>query len=373
MEKEQFLAILRKYNDGTASEEEKEFLRTYYNLFEKEPEVLQAFSKRRKTALKDRIERRLLQQIEPGPSILAGRGILKYAAAAAIILIVGSGGYFLLHQPPTLKTGETQTDDVAPGGNKAILTLANGKKIVLTDLHTGKVAQQANLQINNKGNGQIAYVVNHNIADGNTAESAYNTIETPRGGQAQVVLVDGTTAYLDAASSIHFPVTFSGKERKVAITGQVYFEVVHNPKQPFEADVKGLSVQDIGTHFNVNAYDVPEVTLTEGSISVAGRVLKPGQQAVGQTNSIIVKQADIEEAIAWKNGYFRFNSENIKTIMNQLARWYNIDIAYQGQLTAEQFSGTVSRSKNISQVLKMLAYSGAVHFKIEGRRVTVSR
>ena len=311
-------------------------------------------------------------------------------AAASVLLILSASSIFLLNNRPTASTQTEllKENDIAPGTNKAILTLSNGKKISLTDAHSGTVAEQANTQVNKAQNGQIVYIINNKNTTSNLTltgkgdETGFNTIETPRGGQTSVTLSDGSVAYLDAASSIKFPVAFAGNERKVMITGQVYFEVVHKTDQPFRVVIKDEIIEDIGTHFNINAYDDEHdvtTTLTEGKIKLTkndqSKLLNPGQQAsVAEKSTIIrVSNADIEQNLAWKNGYFRFNQERIEPIMRKLSRWYNIDVEFKGPLPDDEFSGTISRFKNISAVFKALEYYQTVHFKVEGRRVIVSK
>jgi ferric-dicitrate binding protein FerR (iron transport regulator) len=195
----------------------------------------------------------------------------------------------------------------------------------------------------------------------------YNTVTTDRGRQWQLTLPDGTKVWLNAASSIHYPLSFTGKEREVEITGEAYFEVVHNSKQPFKVKVAGQVINDIGTSFNVNAYpDEPslQTTLVDGVIMVNGTKLKPGQQAALINNQIIVSSANIEQALAWKNGAFSFDNADIYTMMRQLSRWYNVEVIYEGKPDSTPFKGEIGRSLTLAQVLKVLE-SLHVHFRIE--------
>lgn len=305
----------------------------------------------------------------------------RVAAAASIVLVMSFGGYFLLHKQHEISYFK---NDVLPGHNQATLTLANGQKIILTKRLSGILARQGNTQIG--VNGQNAIVYNTNATNANLPVE-YNTLSTTVGEQSPypLVLADGTKVWLDAKSAITFPVAFTGKERLVKVTGQVYFEVSHNGAQPFKVEVKNQIVEDVGTHFNINAYDDEKTittTLLEGAIKVsvpdadmpaerAGLLLRPGQQSVLKSNSFNISDADLEKVIAWKNGYFRFNNENIQSVMSELSRWYDIDVKYSGPIPDEKFYATSSRYRNISEVLTMLQKTGGVHFKIEGRRVTV--
>lgn len=301
----------------------------------------------------------------------------KVAAAASVILAL-SFGYLLFHKQQSLQSAYYK-NDIPPGHNQATLTLANGKKIILTKGLSGTLAQQGNALIGVNGQSAIAYTASANTNLPNT----YNTLSTAVGEQSPypLILADGTKVWLDAKSSITFPVAFNGKDRVVKVSGEAYFEVVHNDAHPFKVIVKNQIVEDIGTHFNINAYNdenTTTTTLLEGAVKVfvqdtthRGILLKPGQQSVLKGNTFNVNNADVEKAIAWKSGYFRFDNENIQSIMLKLSRWYNIEVQYSGPISNVAFYATSSRYRNISEVLTMLQNTKGVHFKIEGRRVTV--
>jgi len=327
----------------------------------------------------DRVYDRLQNHIgfaDHKPIYKPGRKIWKFAVAASIIAVASFGGYFLLDRHPESQTAYFK-NDISPAHNRATLTLADGKKIILTKGLSGQLAQQAKTSIGINGQSAITYT-----STGNTGTIAYNTLSTATGEQSPypLILADGSKVWLDARSSITFPVAFSGKQRVVKITGEAYFEVFHDNARPFKVIVKNQTVEDIGTHFNISAFDDDKAittTLLEGAVKVivpaapAGVLLKPGQQAVLNGSTLQLANADVEESMAWKNGYFRFNNEDIQSIMLKLSRWYNIDVAYDGAITTEKFYATSSRSKNISEVLNLLQKTKGVHFKIEGRRVTV--
>ena len=301
------------------------------------------------------------------------------AAAASVLLFLSIGGYFLLHkQTPKQQIAQNQPlhNDIAPGGNKAILTLGNGKKIVLTDAKNGTIAKEDNKIIKKGIDGTVSYEANGST--GNNRQLTYNTVTTPRGGQWPVVLPDGTKVILDAASSIKYPVSFNGNERKVEITGQVYFEVAHNTAKPFRVTVKGQTIEDLGTHFDINAYeDEPAIktTLLEGSVKVSkdgqSVLLKPGQEAILQGHQIKVADADIELAVAWKNGLFQFDNAPLPEVMRQLSRWYDVDITYEGKIPDRAFSGKLYRNVKASQVLDILAYK-KIHYRIEGKKIIIT-
>jgi transmembrane sensor len=228
----------------------------------------------------------------------------------------------------------------------------------------------------------ICKVIGQNTKDDMPTKTVYNTIETPKGGQYRIDLPDGTMVWLNAGSSLRYPNRFAGQERKVALTGEAYFEVAKNKQMPFRVVSGKQVVEVLGTHFNINAYtDEASVktTLLEGSVNVLlqethqSELLNPGQQAVVKYNgsSIVVQPVKVEEAVAWKNGYFMFVDADLESIMRQLARWYDVEVAYEGNLGSLKFGGMVSRSKSIAQTLRILELTGNVRFKVAGRRVTV--
>ena len=309
-------------------------------------------------------------------------------AAAVLLIVIGSGTYLLLQNKTctkrttiaSYKEQPTQTKkDLAPGGNKALLTLADGSIIVLDDAKNGTLTQQGATKIL-KLNGKLAY----DPGDAENYEVLYNTISTPRGGQYQIELPDGSQVWLNAISSLHFPTVFTGKERRVEITGEAYFEVAKNAAMPFKAVVgtssaDGYEIGVLGTHFNIMAYNdevAVKTTLLEGSIKLNHEsktvMLKPGQQARLQGQSInVFDNVDIEEVVAWKNGYFQFTGASLQQVMRQIARWYDVDISYEGKVPERRFGGKISRDINASEVLKVLELS-KVKFRIEDRKIIVT-
>lgn len=266
-------------------------------------------------------------------------------------------------------------------GNKAILTLANGAKISLTDAADGEVARQSGISITKTKSGNIVYASASDKIPKNPA-AVFNTIATPRGGEYQIRLPDGTKVWLNAATSLTYPVQFTGNERRVTLNGEAYFEVAHDRTRPFKVFTQNQEVEVLGTHFNINSYDdesATRTTLLEGSVKVSklntvtGVVLKPGQLSVLNANSLKVEAADVESELDWKNGYFIFNEESLSTIMKKVSRWYDVDVIYDQHASnsAQRFGGIVSRSKKITDVLKTMERTGEVHFKTDGRKVIV--
>lgn len=298
---------------------------------------------------------------------------LSYASAAMVFIIAGIS----LHQLVVRKSPELQKPEmvkIMPGTKKAILTLGDGSEIVLADSSGKAIAVQGKLKIEHK-NGSINYKL-----EDDEAVIAQNKVTTPKGGEYQVILQDGTHVWLNAASSISYPVIFNGNERKVVISGEAYLEVARNPDKPFIVVANGAEVKVLGTHFNVSAYqddDFVTTTLMEGAVKVTEKgsyaLLKPDQQAVinKTSSSITVRDVDAAEAIAWKNGVFLYNNENIKGVMKVIARWYDIDVVYQGDMSNKTFGGKISKFENFEKLLKTLELTGVIHFKIQGRRVMV--
>jgi transmembrane sensor len=308
------------------------------------------------------------------------RKIWPYAVAACLVLAIGTTIFIISSdRSASLQTPVVQSEqpDVLPGGDKAILTLADGSAIILEQAQDGALATQGNSHII-KHEGQLVY----STTTGETQSAALlNTVTTPRGGSYLLTLSDGTRLWLNAASSIRFPAVFTGAERRVAITGEVYFEVAKNAAMPFKVDVKdrAVTVEVIGTHFDINAYSdepVIKTTLLEGAVKVAsgGKTgfLKPGQQAqVGVPGSLdIVTRTDTEETVAWKNGLFQFTNANITTLMRQLSRWYDVDISYAGAVPDILTTGKAPRNISLSSLLKIIELSG-IHYRIEGKKLIV--
>lgn len=308
--------------------------------------------------------------------------------AAAIIILFSASTYFWFNQKTKneevaiTEPVQELKSDVLPGGDKAILTLANGSQIVLDSAANGKLAQQGNTEVIKLANGQLVY---KGMGDpGN--EALYNTMSTPRGGQYKLILPDGSKVWLNAVSFIRYPTAFTGKERTVEITGEAYFEVAKNPSRPFRVFVNppsgdgGMEVSVLGTHFNINAYeDEPTIktTLLEGSVKVSkgtsNTIIKPGQQTQLTTSGAIkvIHDADVAQAVAWKDGRFEFKDADLKAIMRQIMRWYDVDVEYQGNIPDRYFTADISRNKTLSGVLKILKLSD-VDFKLEGKKLTVT-
>ncbi|MET7000231.1 FecR domain-containing protein [Chitinophaga defluvii] len=302
-----------------------------------------------------------------------------WRAAAVILLLAGGGIYFWLSQLPVKVPGKNMAQvqqELLPGGNKAVLTLADGTAITLDSAQNGALALQGGTQVAKLANGQLAYTGGHTA----TKEVVYNKISIPRGGQYQITLPDGTKVWLNAASSLRFPSAFTGKLREVELTGEAYFEVAQAVQQPFQVKVKDMKIAVLGTQFNVNAYDdeaTINTTLVSGSVNVikgaATRMLRPGQQAqlTAQGDWEVSDRTDMDAILAWKNGRFQFDGTPIAQVMRQISRWYNVDVVYRGATIQQHFNGGISRDVPLSKVFKMLEATGAVHCSVENGQVIV--
>lgn len=305
----------------------------------------------------------------------------RVAAAAIVILFVSGISFWIFNKEKNkektlasvVRTMKGQA--ILPGGNHAILTMGDGSTIVLDSVQNGNI--QGGIATINKQNGLLVY-------NGSTPSKAgvpvtYNTLTTPRGGQYQLVLPDGSKVWLNASSSLRFPVAFTGKTREVQLTGEAYFEVAKNKEKPFHVNVDRMQVEVLGTHFNVNAYadegDI-KTSLLEGSVKIikgnSSGLLKPGQQGVLEKNDnkLKIKNMNMDQVIAWKNGLFQFDRADITTIMREIGRWYDVDIVYAGKVPLRSFEGKISRDAQLSDVLKILQLSG-VKFTVQGKEIIV--
>jgi len=268
-------------------------------------------------------------------------------------------------------------NDVLPGGDHAVLTLADGSRIVLDSAGSGDLVKQGGSRVIKIDAGHLAYTG----GAGNASDATwYNTLSTPVGGQFELTLPDGSRVWLNAASSITYPTTFNGRERRVRMTGEAYLEIANRPSQPFVVEARDEQVQVLGTRFNINVYPdepVAVTTLVQGAVRVTERkntvILQHGQQAqVGKTGGItVIPQADLDQAVGWKDGLFKLHGTDVPALMRQIARWYNVEVVYEGPVRGGGISGDISRNMTLSKVLKVLEISG-VHCRIEGKTLYVS-
>ena len=337
----------------------------------------------------DKIKNAIAEDIEPleEPMVPLYRRLwFRIIAAAAVIFFISITAFYFQHQNNNRVSAQTQgaveqIKDIPPGINNAVLTLDNGTTIVLDSAADGTLVQQGGIKVL-KINGQIAY---DKAANANPqAAPTYNTITTARGNQYQVILADGSKIWLNAASSIRFPSYFTGNERKVEITGEAYFEVAKDAAKPFRVEFSNQSgekgeIEVLGTHFNVNAYPEEEdikTTLLEGSVKIKRGsnvlMLAPGQQAKVTSADIMLKNdVVLSQVVAWKDGFFVFNNSDIKIIMRQVARWYDVEVEFEGKIPSEGFTGKVSRNVPLSKFIKVLELND-VNVKTEGRKIIIA-
>jgi transmembrane sensor len=399
---EQLLAALaEKMLTNTATAAEQEQLHRLYDQWKDDEERVVSETEQTedlRMAILQVIQARIAAQKVVVP--FYKRKLWSLVAAAAVIIVAGVWLFYYL--PASSKNAFASKDPhpsinrspVVPGKDRATLTLSNGAVIDLDSSGAGLLAQQGNTSIINK-DGKIIY----DPRNQGSGETIYNTISTPRGGQYQLVLPDGTKVWLNATSSLKFPVAFTGNTRTVELTGEAYFEVatVHlrsGQKMPFKVNVANKEeVEVLGTHFNVMAYSEEEAiktTLLEGSVRVGqkaeGRrqkaeekeqsvILKPGEQvSVSQTSHLSQPiPVQTEEVIGWTNGKFHFNNADLKVIMRQIARWYDVDVEYRNISSDTRLGGVVSRKEDLRQLLNYFEIAGEVHFTVEGRKIIVTR
>lgn len=376
--------------DADREEEVNSLLKEYWDAFDPE-KVL--FTELESDALLDR----MLQSPgltsthrRPGPRWRRYRW--EWLAAASLLLFITVGTYLAVRQQfVTDKVSEKPIEDVEPGREKAMLTLSSGRKIALDDAPVGILAEQGPIKISKAEDGALIYNVTTGGQSPHPDEAdEYNTISTPRGGRYKVVLPDGTRVWLNAATTLRYPTRFGNKVRRVELTGEAYLEVnsvgatgaERGSKVPFQVASGHQLVEVLGTHFNINSYadeKIAKTTLLEGRIRITnvnkGNKMKliPGQQcSISQTGELqLLKHVDLEEAVAWKDDIFSFKSSDIQSVMRQIARWYNVDVSYEGSIPDEHLTGYISRKVPISRVVKMLEQTSDLKFRIEGRKLVV--
>ncbi|MBS1662272.1 MAG: FecR domain-containing protein [Bacteroidetes bacterium] len=367
--------IFKKLLEGRVSRQEAEALIEWLGRSEQDPEAAALLiGQLKKVVGEEEISDELRMRMEARlPDILVERrpvigAWMRYGAVAAAVLVVVIGVGFWRHReaPVVVKAAPAAQRDIPAGKQGAILTLADGRKVVLDSLGNGVIATQSGAKVV-LNSGRVEY------SAGAVGEVAYNTMSTPRGRQFQVGLPDGTRVWLNAASSIRYPTVFTGGQRIVEVSGEAYFEVAKDNEHPFFVRTGTMEVQVLGTHFDVNAYTdeaTVNTTLLEGAVRVKDVVLRPGQQAQTGANGNVVVGANVEKVMAWKNGVFDFQDATLEEVMRQLQRWYDIDVVYEKEVPKIEFIGKMGRDLSLSEVLGGLQVS-KVHFRLEGRKLVV--
>lgn len=369
-------SLIENHKNRTATEEEKVALLDWYRktadqdgTFPEEEKLVRSF---------------MWERLKKDIGVSQKKRVLwpKLAAVAAIVIVLGAGLLFKkgVFGGKDKVENMTVVNEIKPGGNKAILILADGSRISLTDAKNGEIANQGSIKITKTADGQLLYVID-DLASQSSSQIEYNTIETPRGGQYQLQLPDGSRVWLNSSSSLRFPIHFSSaNERRVVLNGEAYFEVARDKLHPFRVETDNQEVEVLGTHFNINSFKDESgirTTLLEGSVKVSSgnksAVLTPGQQAEVGVN-ITIKNVKAEDAIAWRDGYFRFDDESLESIMKKLSRWYDVDVVYMDEgLKDEQFAAVAKRTSNASALLKMMEQTGNVKFEVKGSQILISR
>lgn len=383
-------SLLEQYLTGTLSEED--FKRLWLTLKDRESEadwlsaIEEAIRIKTQTGLSDpnkaeealaKIKAKIYEEenrVQHSPRIVRLYTDNKriFAYAAAVIVVIVSTVVYLQYNPDNNIQSQTADiiqpqHDVEPGGEKAVLTLADGSTIVLDNATDGKIAQQGHMQVIKLPDGKIQYKA---VNSGDNEEVSFNTMSTPRGGQYQLILPDDSKVWLNAESSITYPTAFVGNERRVKIIGEVFFEVAKDKTKPFRVQTGDMEVEVLGTQFNIKAYPdegPTKTSLLEGSVKIDKQVLKPGEAFM---NGHIVP-TDIDQDVAWKNGIFNFNNQNLAQVMMQLARWYDLELVYPAGIPQKEYGGEIGRNLKLGQVLKGLENSG-VQFQLIGKRVVIT-
>jgi ferric-dicitrate binding protein FerR (iron transport regulator) len=311
---------------------------------------------------------------------------IRWAMVAAVLVLVAGGiTYFALNKtekpkPRATVVAHKKSPGVQPDSKKAVLVLADGSSIVLNEMNDGDIARLENVVVLKNKNGQLEYKISGSPA----LTTGSNTLRTPRGGEYQVLLEDGTKIWLNSASTLQFPVQFNASERRVVLTGEAYFEVASvmvpgtRHKKSFIVNVDNMEVQAIGTSFNISAYkedDRSQTTVVEGLVKVnrnkQSNLLTPGKKLIAADSTVTVEEADVKQEIAWKNGEFVFRNTSLKMVMNELTRWYDMDVVYEPGIPSLHFSGEIERASDITKALQMLEYTGGVTFTVSKRIITV--
>ncbi|ALL06207.1 hypothetical protein AQ505_12320 [Pedobacter sp. PACM 27299] len=365
--------VLDKVSSGNASPEEETMARLWLHQLHQNDEA--ALSEAELNEVSDEMWASL-EKNRKQSSPRTGKLWPYISAAASLVLVAGMALYFYKYQSSApVKAPQQYSNDVPAGSNKAYLTLTNGKKILLSTAANGMLAEEGGIKITKTADGQLVYTI---ADEGKKTTGKYNRIETPIGGQYELQLPDGTRVWLNAASSLKYPASFYGlSQRSVELIGEAYFEVAKDKTKPFVVKSKGQEVEVLGTHFDVNAYPDEQsikTTLIEGSVKLNGQLtLKPGEQSVLRDGKFNVKEVNAVDAADWKNGEFVFTNESLTSILKKAARWYGVDIVYTNDLIiVPTFSGSVSRSENISSVLNMLEETSNVRFSIAGKQIRVT-
>jgi ferric-dicitrate binding protein FerR (iron transport regulator) len=381
MSYEEFIKLYERCTLGNCTPEEQKLFEEYRDNFDlSDIPWISDFGDKAK------VENRLKIDLHNKLSKSRVRRLIPYWWAAAAVITLALGGLLVANKyfSGNTKPYELASDKniIKPGNNKATLTLADGKQIALDGPRKGQLFMLNNVSANNDADSSVTY--QKNTSEIAKSPQPYNVLTTPRGGKYQLILADGTKVWLNAGSTIKFPIDFTNKEREVELSGEAYFEVAHDLRRPFRVTGAGQVVQVLGTHFNVNAYPEEETvktTLLEGSVRVYGKsrgattpsiLIKPNEQAVFKSNQLSKITVDADEFAAWKNGVILFRDADIHDVMRKISRWYNVEVAYQGEVSNDTYNGEIPRNAAFSEVLKILKLDD-INVKLNGRKLIVSQ
>ena len=389
MQQEEVQRLVEKYLHNIASKEETKKLFQWYESESSSEAEWNLDNFEDEQLLKSRLYDTIIKHNGFETEMPAKRFWSKLTIAATISVFLASGLYFystkeqVQKNVPVEARVKSKPNDIQPGGYKAILTLSDGKKIVLDDSQNGVLINQGGIKVHKNSRGVIEYTLSKSaneqiVTERREIQTVYNTIQTPVGGKFQLNLADGSKVWLNSASSLRFPVFFSGNTREVELKGEAYFEVSKNVDKKFSVRSGNQTVEVLGTHFNINAYsDEPAITTTliEGAVRVIelntkkSQILKPGEQSKVDRD-IRIQRKDTQAEVAWKDGYFYFENASIEKVMRQLGRWYGITARYEAELPEHHFEGAIASNLTLLEVLEILQKSN-IHFRLEGKEVVV--
>jgi len=381
LDQQKILELIHKHANNTATEAERDALMSWYlqkdGLDREYPDT------------EDAVEERMLARLMAGVPQRKSNKTKISVAAAAVLFLAGLAVLFHVYNKHNMESGSIARNNnvIKPGSNKAILTLSNGSKIVLNEAGNGTVGYQKGTRLVKSAKGQLVYSVSNDLRQKDVSPAGkleFNEIQTPKGGQFEIVMPDGSKVWLNSESSVRFPVSFvSLKERRVELEGEAYFEVAHNVKQPFRVSSGKQVVEVLGTHFDIMSYDKLKgikTTLLQGSVKVTGNgdgkaVLKPGQQSIyTNKNKISVSTVKVEQVVAWKNGYFLFDDDRLEDIIATISRWYDFNAVFEDNaLKDEKFGAFTARFSDISTLLNVISRTGNVKFVVQGKNIRIMR
>ncbi len=367
----------REFLEQIKSDDNKDILLTLIEENLSSPVLDDLLNKPELFALLNQSFAKISDVIEQEPKKSVFKLWMRVAASVAAVVVLGIAGLYLFKDKNNVQPNYfTKVQDIAPGKVGATLTLANGRKIKLADVANGEVAKEAGISVTKTVDGELVYEIKGSGANANTL----NTLTTAKGETYMVTLPDKSKVWMNAASTLTYATSLTESIRKVKLDGEAYFEITEDKTHPFIVETRKQIIEVLGTHFNVNSYfneGKVTTTLLEGSVKVTNetgfKILKPGNQSAVNESSILIADVDTERAIAWKNNKFIFENDDIKYVMRMIERWYDVDVVYSGELPTEKYGGGVSRFDKASQVLKILENAGGVHFKIDGRKIVVSK